>query len=78
VNKYTRRALDTAFWIGFFIMLGLVDYGISLWHNEYTLSKLILWANSKSAVTLLGVTFMLGYLVGHLQAAQDPLPPASP
>ena len=42
------------------------------WNNQYTLSKLILWAlDSRGAVFFVGLIFMVGFLFGHLDSPQD-------
>ena len=72
MNVYRKRLIALLSWIGIFLALGLLDYLISRWNNQYTLSKLILWAlDSRGAVFFVGLIFMVGFLFGHLDSPQD-------
>lgn len=76
MNKYTRRLFFALGWFAFFIIGGVVDYWLAEnGLNQFTLSKLLIWGFTKSAIFMTGIIFMTGYLFGHLGSPQDPLSP---
>ncbi len=72
MNVYSKRLIALLIWVGIFLALGLLDYLLSYLNNQYTLSKLILWAlDSRGAVFFVGLLFMVGFLFGHLDSPQN-------
>jgi hypothetical protein len=72
VNVYSKRLTAAVLWSLPFLAGFAIDYMVSRWNNQYTLSKTILWIlDSGGAWLFVGMLFMGGFLAGHLDSPQD-------